>query len=146
MLRARDYLDLLAFCRPSPPDYIRVISGTGRGAWISFLLHMNPVSRCHPIVIRRQRTGCLASLQSAPLMFGSAHGAMRLPQSLVGLDLRRRYREPRCRVSAPQLLCLWTTSTGARAIDTSFSSTIGLTTCLKSSCLKRGLLSGGTCG
>jgi hypothetical protein len=31
-LRARVYLDLLAFCRPSPPYYMRVISGTGRGA------------------------------------------------------------------------------------------------------------------
>jgi hypothetical protein len=30
--RARAYLDILAFCRPSPPDYMRVISGTGRGA------------------------------------------------------------------------------------------------------------------
>jgi hypothetical protein len=42
-------------------------------------------------------------------MFGSAFGAMRLPQSLVGLDLRRRYRALLCRVSTPQLLCLWTT-------------------------------------
>jgi hypothetical protein len=31
-LRARAYLDLLAFCRPSPPDYMRMISGTCRGA------------------------------------------------------------------------------------------------------------------
>jgi hypothetical protein len=35
-LRARSYLDLLAFCRPSPPDYMRVISGTGRGALALF--------------------------------------------------------------------------------------------------------------
>jgi hypothetical protein len=41
------------------------------------------------------------------------HGAMRLPHSLLGLDLCRRYRAPlsSCRVSAPKLLCLWTTST-----------------------------------
>jgi hypothetical protein len=32
ILRARAYLDLLAFCRPSPPDYMRVFTGTGRGA------------------------------------------------------------------------------------------------------------------
>ena len=32
---------------------------------------------------------------------------------------------------------------GARALGTSFSSTIGLSTCLRSSCLKRGLLRGG---
>jgi hypothetical protein len=96
-------------------------------------------------------------------MFGSALGAMRLPQSLVGLDLRRRYSSvqrglegggnaarrvgsrthlrdlnpqlmstksapPLCRVSAPHLLCLWTTSPGARAFGTLFSSTIGLST------------------
>jgi hypothetical protein len=32
ILRARAYLDLLALCRPSPPDYMMVISRTGRGA------------------------------------------------------------------------------------------------------------------
>jgi hypothetical protein len=37
ILRARAYLDLLAFCRPSPPDYMSVISGTGRGASAHFL-------------------------------------------------------------------------------------------------------------
>jgi hypothetical protein len=31
-LRARAHLDLLAFCRPSPPDYMRVISSKSRGA------------------------------------------------------------------------------------------------------------------
>jgi hypothetical protein len=36
ILRARAYLDLLALCRPSPPDYMRVISGTGRGAMALF--------------------------------------------------------------------------------------------------------------
>jgi hypothetical protein len=36
ILRARAYLDLLAFCRPSPPDYMRVISGTGREALAIF--------------------------------------------------------------------------------------------------------------
>jgi hypothetical protein len=36
VLRARVYLDLLAFCRPSPPDYMRVILGTGRGALAFF--------------------------------------------------------------------------------------------------------------
>jgi hypothetical protein len=79
-------------------------------------------------------------------MFGSAHSAIRIPQSLVGLDLRRRYRAPLCRVSAPQLLCLWTTFPGVRALGTSFSSAIGLSTCLERSCMKRGLLWGGTCG
>jgi hypothetical protein len=37
ILRASAYLDLLAFCKPSPPDYMRVISGTGRGALTLFL-------------------------------------------------------------------------------------------------------------
>jgi hypothetical protein len=36
ILRARAYLNLLAFWRPSPPDYGRVISGTGRGAFALF--------------------------------------------------------------------------------------------------------------
>jgi hypothetical protein len=36
ILRARAYLDLLAFCIPSPPDYMRVISDTGRGALAIF--------------------------------------------------------------------------------------------------------------
>jgi hypothetical protein len=38
ILRARAYLNLLPFCRPSPPDYIRVISGTGRGALALFFV------------------------------------------------------------------------------------------------------------
>jgi hypothetical protein len=36
ILRARVYLDLLAFCRPFPPDYMRVTSGTGCGALALF--------------------------------------------------------------------------------------------------------------
>jgi hypothetical protein len=36
ILRARAYLNLLAFCKPSQPDYMRVISGTGRGALAFF--------------------------------------------------------------------------------------------------------------
>jgi hypothetical protein len=36
ILRARAYLDLLASCRPSSPDYVRVISGTDRGALALF--------------------------------------------------------------------------------------------------------------
>jgi hypothetical protein len=79
-------------------------------------------------------------------MFEYALGAMRLPQSLVGLDLRRRYWASLCGVSAPQLLRLWTTSIGARALGTPFNSTVGLSTGLKSLCLKRGLLRGETSG
>jgi hypothetical protein len=68
---------------------------------------MSPISRCRPIVIRKQRTVCWALLLSAPLIFGSAHGAMRRPaHSLVGLDLRRRYRLSLYRVSVPHVLCL----------------------------------------
>jgi hypothetical protein len=36
ILRSRGYLELLAFSRPSPPDYMRVISGTGCGALALF--------------------------------------------------------------------------------------------------------------
>jgi hypothetical protein len=36
ILRARAYLYIVAFCRPSPPDYMRVISDTGRGALALF--------------------------------------------------------------------------------------------------------------
>jgi hypothetical protein len=71
-------------------------------------------------------------------MFGSVNDAMNppLPPSLVGLDLRQRYRVPPYRVSARHLLSLWTTSPDARALGMSFTSTIGLPTCVKSSCLK----------
>jgi hypothetical protein len=80
-------------------------------------------------------------------MLGSAHGVMRLHPILVGPDLRRRYhRALLCWMSAPQMPCLWTTSPSARSLSESFSSTIGLSTYLKSSCLKRGLLRGDTCG
>jgi hypothetical protein len=34
--KPRTYLDVLAFCKPSPPDFMRVISGTGRGALALF--------------------------------------------------------------------------------------------------------------
>jgi hypothetical protein len=147
ILRARTYLDLLAFCRLSPPDYnMTLISGTGRGASALFFASQDSIFKVPSGCYTMAAHGCLAPLRSTPLTFGSALGAMRLPHSLLGLDLRRRYRAPLCRVSAPHLICLWTTSPGARALGTSFSSTIGLSTCLKSSCLKRGLLRGGTCG
>jgi hypothetical protein len=76
----------------------------------------------------------------------SALGAMRLLQRLAGMDLRRRYRAPLCRVSAQQLLCSWTISPGDRALGISSNSTTGLSTCLKISRLKQGLLIAGTCG
>jgi hypothetical protein len=45
-------------------------------------------------------------------MFGSVYGAMRLPQSLVGLDLRRQYRAPLYRMAMsmdriPRCPCSW---------------------------------------
>jgi hypothetical protein len=36
ILRARAYLDLLAFCKPSPPDYVWANSGTSRGSLALF--------------------------------------------------------------------------------------------------------------
>jgi hypothetical protein len=57
ILRARAYLDLLAFCRPSPPDYMRVISGTGRGALgLFFASHESTFkvpSNCYTVAARR---------------------------------------------------------------------------------------------
>jgi hypothetical protein len=51
---------------------------------------------------------------------------MRLPHSLVGLDLRRRYWAPLCRVSAPKMLCLRITPpVPVLAHGTPFSTTIG---------------------
>jgi hypothetical protein len=146
ILRGWVYFDLLTFCRPSPPDYMTVVSGTDRGALALFFASHESSFTVPSDVIRWQRTGCLASLRSAPLMFGNALGVMRLPRSLVDLDVRRRYRAPLRRVSAPHLPCLWTTSPGARALGTSSNSTIGLFTCLKSSYLKRWLLRDRICG
>jgi hypothetical protein len=114
--------------------------------WLCFLLYWSSFSRYRPIAIRWHRTVYRALQWSAHLIFGSAHGAMKPPHSLAGLDLGRWYRSPLCRVSARQLLSLWTTSPGGRTHGMSFNSTIGLPTCLKSSCLKRGLLRGMTCG
>ena len=60
-------------------------------------------------------------------MFGWVSRPTRLPQNFVGLDLRRRYRSPLLSwVSAPHMLCLWTTSPGARALGMPFNSTTGL--------------------
>jgi hypothetical protein len=42
IFRARAYLDLLAFWTPSPPDYMRVTSGTGRGALAIFFASHEP--------------------------------------------------------------------------------------------------------
>jgi hypothetical protein len=42
ILWARAYLDILAFCKPSPPEYMRVISGTGRGALALFFASHEP--------------------------------------------------------------------------------------------------------
>jgi hypothetical protein len=127
---------LTSFCRPSPPDCMRVILVTGRGALALFFAshEFKLPSDCYMMAAHR----CLALLRSGPLMFGSALGSMRLPESIVGLDLCGRYRAPLCRVNAPQPLCLWTTSPGARILGTPFSSTIGLSMCLTSSYLKRG--------
>jgi hypothetical protein len=98
-------------------------------------LHMSSVARCRPIPIRWKRIVCRALLWSAPLMFKSAHGAMRLPHSLVGQDLCRRYRVLLCRVSTRLLQCLWTISPSVRALGMPSNSTMWVSTCLKSSCL-----------
>jgi hypothetical protein len=57
ILRSRAYLELLAFCRPSPPDYMKVISGTGCGALaIFFASHESSVkvpSDCYMVAAHR---------------------------------------------------------------------------------------------
>jgi hypothetical protein len=40
-LKASVFLNLLAFCGPSPPDYMHVVSGTGRGTLAMFKLRMS---------------------------------------------------------------------------------------------------------
>jgi hypothetical protein len=127
--------------RTSPPE--GDFGYGSRGFSSFFALQTSQVPRCNPIATPWQRTVRWALLWSAPLMFGSVDGARKLPHSLAGLDLRRRYRAPLCQMSAPLLLCH---IPGARSLDMSFNSTIGFSMCLKSSGLQRGLLRGGTCG
>jgi hypothetical protein len=51
------HLDVLAFCKPSPPDYMKVISGTVRGAFaIFFAAHESSFkvpSECYPMAAHR---------------------------------------------------------------------------------------------
>jgi hypothetical protein len=147
ILRARAYLDLLAFCRPFPPDYMRVISGTGRGALtLLFARHESSFkvpSDCYTMSAHRvlgltaeraahdRKCPRCNEAPSKPRGYGSS-------STVSGISI--------CRVSAQQVLCSWTISPGARALGISFTSTTVLSTCLKSSCLKQGLLRGGTCG
>jgi hypothetical protein len=57
ILRARAYLDLFAFCRPSPPDYMRVISCTDRGALALFFVSHESIfkvlSDCYTMAAHR---------------------------------------------------------------------------------------------
>jgi hypothetical protein len=100
ILRGRAYLDLLAFYRPSPPDYMRVISGTGRGALaLFFASHESSFkvpSDCYTMVAHR----VLGLTAERAAHVRNALGAMRPLQNLAGMDLRRRYRASLCRVSA----------------------------------------------
>jgi hypothetical protein len=143
------YVDLLAFCKPPPLDYMRVISGTGRGALAIFFalykssfkvssnsytmaahrvfgltaehtFHVRKCPRCNEYPYESRGSGS-SSTVSGTFMSGERSVAAML------IDHIRK-------------------CPSARAHGSSFSSTIGLSTCLKSSCLKRGLLRGGTCG
>jgi hypothetical protein len=106
ILRARAYLDLLAFCIPSPPDYMRVISGTSREFLALFFASHESIFKVPSDCYTMAAHIVLTSPRSAPLMLSSPHAAKRLPPSLVGPDLSRRSRAYLCRVSAPQLLCV----------------------------------------
>jgi hypothetical protein len=110
IVRARVYLDLLVFCNSSPPDYMRVISGTGRGGLALFCASressFNVPSDCYTMAAHRVR-GLTAKRASHVRKCPRCNEA---PSEPRGLNLRRRYRAPLCRVRGPQLLCLWTTS------------------------------------
>jgi hypothetical protein len=56
ILRGWVYFDLLTFCRPSPPDYMTVISGTDRGALTLFFASHESSFKVPSDVIRWQRT------------------------------------------------------------------------------------------
>jgi hypothetical protein len=146
ILRARAYLDLLAFCISSPPDYVRVISGAGRGAlalffashesnfkvpsdfhtmaphWVLNLTaerasYVRKYPRCNEAPSKSRGFGS-SSTVSATSLSGERSTATMLMDHI-----------PRCR-------CSWYfTHLHDRIIHV-----------LKSSCLKRGLLRGGTCG
>jgi hypothetical protein len=146
ILCARAYLDLLAFCEPSPPDYMRVISGTGRGALaLFFASHESSFkvpSDCYTMTAHWV-LGLTAERATHVRKCPRCNDA---PSESRGYGSSSTVSALLCRVSAQHLLCSWTLSPCARALSISFKSTTGLSMCLKNSCLKRGLLRGRTCG
>jgi hypothetical protein len=131
ILCARAYLDLLAFCTPSPQNYMRVISGTGQGALtLSFASHESNFkvpSDCYTMA------------------------------AVLGLATERASHArkcPRCNEPPPLVSWVFSSSTvsctslsgersttamlmdhipGACDVGTSFKCTIRLSTCMKSS-------------
>jgi hypothetical protein len=146
ILRARAYLDLLAFCRPSPTEYIKVTSGTGRGALaLIFASHefnfMVPLG-CYTMATHRVLglTVERASHVRKCSRCNEAHSKSRGSGSSSTVSGASMSGE------RPTIVMLMDHIPHCQALGTSFSSTIGLSTFLKKSCLKRGLLRGGTCG
>jgi hypothetical protein len=145
-LCARAYLDLLAFCIPSPLDYTRVILGTARGTSAFF-------SASHESSFEVP-SDCYT--MAAHIVLGltreRASHVRKCPLCNKATSYTRRF-ESSSTVSGTSMAGERSTTTmlmdhtpDARALGTSLSFTIGLPTCLKSSCLKRGLLRGGSCG
>jgi hypothetical protein len=146
ILCAHAYLDLLAFCIPFPPDYIRVISGTGRGALaIFFASHQSSFkvpSDCYTMPAHRvlgltaERVSHVRNCPQCNKAPSEYHG-YGSSSTVSGTSMSGERSTTIMRIDHIP---------GTRALGTSFNSTIGLSTCLKSSCLKRGLQRGGTCG
>jgi hypothetical protein len=146
ILRARAYVDLLAFCRPSPPDYMRVISGTGRGAlalfFASYVSNFKVPFDCYTMAAQRV---------IGPTTERASHVRKRpwrneAPSKSRGSGSSSTVPGTSFSGERSTFSMLMDHIPGARAHGTSFNSMIGLSTCLKSSYMKRGLLRGGTCG
>jgi hypothetical protein len=104
ILRARVYLDILAFCIPSPPDYMREILGTGRGA-VAFLSasyesSFKVPSGCYTMAARRVLGFTTERASHVLKCLGCNEAPLESRGSII--YFRRRSREPLCRVNAPQ--------------------------------------------
>jgi hypothetical protein len=107
ILRAWAYLDLVAFCRPSPPNYMKVIMGTGRGAMTLFFASHESSSKvssdCYSAMVAHGVVmGLIVELSSHVRKCPRCNEAP--PQSLGYGFLTTVYMVLLCRVSAGQLI------------------------------------------
>jgi hypothetical protein len=131
ILRARAYLVPLAFCRPSPPDHMRVISGTGRGAlaffFASYESSFKVPSGCYTIASNRVwglTAECTSHVRKCPRRCNEAPSESRRSGSSSTVSSTSMSRERSTTVM------LMNHIPGTLALGTSSSSTIGLSTCL----------------